>query len=247
MKKILLSIFLSSFICNAQISVNAIYKKDLGKYEALKNNENSNMEISRKKYHMLSNEVLKKVRFQFKTNQTSSEFKVVDAGLIKDNKFYNIAIKRGINCGGIYYSDKEKKQSLHQKEFLGEFFLIKKPYQKINWTITNEQKKIGDFNCFKAIGKTTEVNHANVKKDYVFTCWFTTEIPVSLGPAGFNDLPGLIVALSKNNITLTLEKVKVTNNKLSIKKPKKGVLLENEKEFEKKGMKLYKKYMSSKN
>ena len=52
------------------------------------------------------------------------------------------------------------------------------------WTITNETKKIGKFNCSKA---TTSFRG----RDY--TAWFTNEIAVPFGPWKLNGLPGLIV------------------------------------------------------
>lgn len=56
--------------------------------------------------------------------------------------------------------------------------------RKIDWKITPEKKKIGEFNAQKAT-----VNFAGRN----WTAWFTNEVPVLDGPYKFSGLPGLIV------------------------------------------------------
>lgn len=57
----------------------------------------------------------------------------------------------------------------------------------INWVITDETKKIKEYNCHKA---TTHFRGRN------YIVWFTTEIPIVDGPWKFKGLPGLIVDLA---------------------------------------------------
>lgn len=78
---------------------------------------------------------------------------------------------------------------------------------KVKWKITNETKKIGKFNCYKAIGifeKSSFINKKNLK----IIAWFTPEIPFNYGPKYYNGLPGLIVRLKeRKNIIYNLLKI----------------------------------------
>ena len=71
----------------------------------------------------------------------------------------------------------------------------------INWNVTDEQKKIENFKCYKAIG-----NYGN----RVFTAWYTPEIPTRLGPWKLHGLNGLIIKVSdeENEISFTLRQIK---------------------------------------
>ncbi|MDO5616594.1 MAG: GLPGLI family protein [Cruoricaptor ignavus] len=79
--------------------------------------------------------------------------------------------------------------------FLTAFFTLNKfiekkdivgvePVCNIHWEITNEEKKINDFTCYKAVGEFRG-------REYVV--WFTPEIPVPYGPWKLGGLPGLIL------------------------------------------------------
>lgn len=59
--------------------------------------------------------------------------------------------------------------------------------RKINWLISNEKKKIGNFEVTKA---TAEYGGRN------WTAWFSPDIPFPYGPYVFYGLPGLILDIS---------------------------------------------------
>jgi GLPGLI family protein len=59
--------------------------------------------------------------------------------------------------------------------------------ETLDWKITNEKIKIGNFNCQKA---TTDYSGRK------WTAWFTNEIPIQDGPYIFKGLPGLIIKIS---------------------------------------------------
>lgn len=73
---------------------------------------------------------------------------------------------------------------------------------KINWTITNEKKKILNFQCQKAIG---EIN--NIDRKYVV--WYAKQLPLPYGPFKINGLEGIILELytSDNKIHLIADEV----------------------------------------
>lgn len=62
--------------------------------------------------------------------------------------------------------------------------ILKEKKPEIDWEITNETKKIGDFTVQKA---TTTFRGRS------YEAWFTSEIPVKIGPWKLNGLPGLIM------------------------------------------------------
>ncbi|MCX6220447.1 MAG: GLPGLI family protein [Bacteroidia bacterium] len=68
-----------------------------------------------------------------------------------------------------------------------EFYEVEETIPTIEWTITEETKKINEHNCSKA---TCNFRGRN------YTVWFTTEIQTSFGPLKLNGLPGLILEAS---------------------------------------------------
>lgn len=67
----------------------------------------------------------------------------------------------------------------------------------LKWSITTETKIIENFNCQKAL-----LNYSNRN----WEAWFTTDVPLHLGPYVFGQLPGLIVEMkdSKSNYSFNL-------------------------------------------
>jgi len=83
---------------------------------------------------------------------------------------------------------------------------------KVKWEITNETKKIGKFNCYKAIGLFEKSSFIN-RKDEKIIAWFTPDIPFNFGPKYYNGLPGLIVKLKeRGRIIYTLKGIKKVEN-----------------------------------
>lgn len=60
----------------------------------------------------------------------------------------------------------------------------------LNWTIHNNRKVIANYSCQNA---TVEFRGRK------YEAWFTTEIPISLGPFKFVGLPGLILEIQDSN------------------------------------------------
>lgn len=131
--------------------------------------------------------------------------------------------KRGINLTrtfagkeDVFYNDVSNEIHLLQKSNIAGQFLISK--EPITWEITQESKKIGNYNCFKAYVKDT----VNLKKRIV--AWFTPQIPVSFGPKEYNGLPGLILELEHSLLSYKATKIKLNPKRsIRIEKPTKGV------------------------
>ena len=59
--------------------------------------------------------------------------------------------------------------------------------RKVDWKISSEKKKIGEFETQKATANFAGRN---------WIAWFTTDVPIQDGPYKFSGLPGLIVEIS---------------------------------------------------
>lgn len=66
----------------------------------------------------------------------------------------------------------------------GKKYIVNDSVPRLAWTLKNEKKRIGPYDCQKA---TTTFRCA----DYIV--WFTTAVPLSIGPWKLGGLPGLIV------------------------------------------------------
>lgn len=78
-----------------------------------------------------------------------------------------------------------KADSIYTRSrLLSEVLLLKEKREKLNWEITGESKKTGDYTAFKATCRFRG-------RDY--TAWYTEDIPISIGPWKLNGLPGAII------------------------------------------------------
>jgi GLPGLI family protein len=114
------------------------------------------------------------------------------------------------------YRDIEQGKRIESTEFFGRFFLIQEEPKRMKWKISAEQKQIAGYLCQKAVlqDSTRQV-----------VGWFTSQIPVSIGPDEFANLPGLILEISMANGDRTVQADKVelkTLDKKAIEKPTKG-------------------------
>jgi GLPGLI family protein len=132
----------------------------------------------------------------------------------------------------VLYKNISKKTYRQTQDLMGSLYLIEDELPVYNWKITTERKKIGDFNCQKAVhsevieSKTfsTEMEDMEISKDTVETVvWFTTEIPVSTGPRNTYGLPGLILEMQKKSQRLLCTKVILNpDEEITIEVPSKG-------------------------
>jgi GLPGLI family protein len=114
------------------------------------------------------------------------------------------------------WHDLETGKAIESTEFFGRFFLISEEPKKMKWKLGTEQKQILGYACQKAVLQDT------TRK---VEAWFTSQIPVAVGPGEFGDLPGLILEMSMMGGDRTIVATKVDLKKLdakAIEKPTKG-------------------------
>lgn len=160
----------------------------------------------------------------------------------QDTKLQHPRANRGIGSKlghfikGPQYKNVITHTLLQSQEFFGKRFLIKDQLPKLEWQITSESIKIGQYTCYKAIAKkkiqgvdwrsTTKgiESKNNTASQYIeIVAWFTTDIPVSHGPSDFWGLPGLILKVDSDRTSIICTKIVMNpSKKVKIQKPSKG-------------------------
>jgi len=163
-----------------------------------------------------------KIKYILFFNATKSNYNLENNLALDKDKGYSTAT---LITGGIeeIYTDLTEKVKLKKINFLGDNFIIENK-TKHEWKLTQEQKEIGDFVCFKAILQNTE------KLEVI--AWYTPKIPVNFGPKGYGNLPGLILELKIGSIVYYASKIELNpSEKIEIYKPTNGKLM-TEEDFE---------------
>ena len=219
MKKIILLtlIFIGNFIFSQQ---NAIVTYKIKKIDD-KNFEQQLRRYGNNFYKRFQNyfDLAKDFEFLLEFNPDESLYYWQEEILPDDvNQYYFIQAKLLGGAMGKYYQN--KKDSLRLYQIMSPIDnqmkrITSNLYKKYNWQITNERDTILGFPVIKAISGNVEV-------------WFTPQIPVPFGPAGFGGLPGLILKkrfLKQFPATeIVAVKIEFSKEKIKIKKPMKGIL-----------------------
>lgn len=129
-----------------------------------------------------------------------ASFKMDFSSLEKSTSYFkNIALKK------IYDECFDKKYHYYVEDTMHDF----------GWTITAETKKIGVYDCMKAI--------SNDFRGRVYEAWFTYLIPNSTGPWKLGGLPGLILEASdqKGEVNFMFTSLQIPNqDKVNYEVPK---------------------------
>lgn len=124
-----------------------------------------------------------------------------------------------------YYKNLETHVKLCQKD-KPELYNIIVPFDEYKWEITNEEKIIEGYKCYKATTTYQDIYNPYKDRKLVFSpvVWFTPDIPVSFGPKGLDGLPGLVLEASVDGKKyFYASKIEFDYTKVKeIEKPKKG-------------------------
>jgi len=85
----------------------------------------------------------------------------------------------------------------------------------LNWKITDEEKEINGYRVRKAVTDSYFALDDPYDEDYgKVVAWFTTEIPIPVGPARYYGLPGLIVELEyeRSSVKYVLKEIDFQTN-----------------------------------
>jgi len=196
------------------------YKKDLINYSI--NNKNAEkQEAINSMLNDLKNSS-NSLRYNLIINDYESLFSfekklVIDA----DEKSLTFIVNAG-DSGGDFYMNTKSKELIRSKHLSGETFNIISSIDSIKWELTNESKKIGNFDCYKA--KTIKVvENSKGIFNHTVEAWYAPEIPFGFGPAGYGGLPGLIIEIQYQNVRFFTSKIELNTKKVfKIVKPTKG-------------------------
>lgn len=87
------------------------------------------------------------------------------------------------------------KKVIRQVEFMTRRFIVSGAMKTWRWRLTQKRIKVQGYTCMGA---------ELMQGDNLITAYFCPEIPVSMGPAEYNGLPGLILAVEVNGETAFL-------------------------------------------
>ena len=139
-----------------------------------------------------------------------------DIDMSSDDGSFQIKIMMDDDVETILYKNLKSKEIKHQKGIMGKAFLVSDKLEKIKWKITDEKIKYLDYECQKAILET---------EDKFVVAWFTSQIPVQVGPSIYHGLPGAILMVSIDEGDIEFKATNVDLKKLeegTIKAPSKG-------------------------
>ncbi len=111
----------------------------------------------------------------------------------------------------IVYKNYTKNLFRMELTFAGKQYSVKDKLLSFDWKITNEKKKISNYNCFKA----TAVVHGRK-----MTAWFTDELGINAGPQIYGGLPGVILFLDYDGIKeYKAQKISILKDEVKIEEP----------------------------
>lgn len=134
---------------------------------------------------------------------SASEYKIDSKNTDVEGRKYFVSIKDSL--------------LISREFFFNEPYIIEENIPSIEWELMNVKKKIGDYECLKAVGSF---------RGRLYTAWYSPEVPVSYGPWKLGGLPGLIFECNddKNDLHFLIKKIqKIDNKKNIIIPPKNGV------------------------
>jgi GLPGLI family protein len=154
-----------------------------------------------------------------------------DDGNMSGNGFQIRMVASGSD--DVLYNNFDSRKKTEQRDVFDKKFIIDDSIQPLKWKMTGETRTILNHNCMKATAtqtskrmQTTMENGKMERKEVADTsgiiAWFTTEIPVSAGPAEFQgQLPGLILEMDVANGRQTFKATNISEKAdlASIKEP----------------------------
>jgi GLPGLI family protein len=213
---LILCLFLICQISSQEIYMKVTYKKASTIILKKKKNSYATKIIEQ------TQEEMNKLEYVLLFNNSASIFKEIPKMEIGSD---DMAIKLGKLFGdtsGVFYTDKKTGKTYREQEFESELFQVE--HNKItDWILTQENKKIGKYTCYKATKKDSYIGSSGVRLYYNVTAWYTLELPYNYGPIKYNGLPGLILEIENRQAKIYVEKIEVNpKQKEPIIKPTKG-------------------------
>jgi len=204
---------------------------------AIRGGDGKEIELSEDMQKQLNKAMQKEYTLKFNVSESTwKEVESLEAGPTNvSSGGMQIAFSGG--GGGLLYKNTGESRYEEESEVFGKPFLIKDKLKTYEWELTGETKKIGEYNCQKAVytkivdrqtfsfgGDDSEENAMKAIKDTVtVTAWYTPDIPVTHGPDNYWGLPGLILEVNNGATTIICSKVVLNPAEgVKLEKPAKG-------------------------
>lgn len=129
-----------------------------------------------------------------------------------------LTINQILNIKGKYILNKGK---LIHDYFIMEQNLKVEVEKKVNWSLTKERKKIGEYVCLKAKG----IVEYGKNKGELIEVWYAPSIPLPYGPKVYFGLPGLILEVKEKNYILYADEIKFIKKTVKIKAPESNEII----------------------
>jgi len=153
------------------------------------------------------------VNYQLVFNTEVSKYQKIKTMDNDVNSLMNLT-KIAAGADNVFYFNSRTNENLYNNKGYNEQFLISQ--KRLNWELTKENRKIGKYNCYKAIA-LNEGERSNI------VAWYTMDIPLSFGPKYYNGLPGLILEINTKQVSFKAINIKLSEKKINIEKPTKGI------------------------
>lgn len=133
--------------------------------------------------------------------------------VLDKNKELTKVVKIG-NDTTYFYKDFEQNRMFSEEKIFINMFKVKDNLNLFDWTIESDTLTVLGYKCNRATTKF---------RGREFEVYFTSEIPISDGPAKYNGLPGLILKVSILNSTsiysIVATKIDLNNQNSELKNP----------------------------
>lgn len=162
------------------------------------------------------------------------EVESLEKPVVQQNQFMMVSSGTG---KPILYKNTSEASFVRQEELMGKKFLVKDQLKLPEWKLEGETKKIGNYTCYKATTvqkreKLTWTKEEGAKKttvEFPVTAWYTPDIPVNTGPRNYWGLPGLILEIQEDQLSLLCVEIRLNpEDKFEINIPSKGKVITSE-------------------
>jgi GLPGLI family protein len=143
--------------------------------------------------------------------------------------------RMSFGANDIAFFDFNNGTRVDQRELFDRNFLVSDSINKLSWKLTSETKTILDHTCYKATStristrytmsmENGEMKRTPVQDTAAVVAWFTTDIPVPVGPEYQGQLPGAVLELDISNGQTVYKALEISpkGTASKIKAPKDG-------------------------
>lgn len=158
------------------------------------------------------------LEFSLIFNQNESIYRNIET-MESDNPALDInSTLTMVSGNGVFYNNQEENQKIKQIKHESTTYLIQEENNAIDWEIKNESKEILGYKVYKAVGQV--LVNVNITSEVI--AWFAPELPFQFGPAGYSNLPGLILEFEKDGYAQYAIDIQLKEKSTTIKSPTKG-------------------------